>query len=117
MGKREKVIAILRKNGLEAYIPILEKNNLMDKELLSEMTDEDFEKLGIDNIADRKRLVKVFEGKGCLIALIIIVAFLVAGILFLHFTGLLGAFIDLVKWLGVGGALVAIFIIYCIFCN
>ena len=100
MEKRDKVIKILKKNGLEAYIPIFEKNNLMDKELLSEMTDEDFEKLGIDSIADRKRLYKAFEGKGCLIALIIFAAILVAGILLLYFTGVLGAFLGLIKLLG-----------------
>ena len=115
MDKRDKVIKVLKKNGLEAYIPIFEKNNLMDKELLSEMTDEDFEKLGIDNIADRKRLVKVFEGKGCLIALIIFAVILVGGFLLLYFSGVLDAFLTVLKIFGIGGViLLLLFVWLCI---
>ena len=33
MDKREKVISILKKNGLESYIPLFEKNNLSELEL------------------------------------------------------------------------------------
>ena len=63
MDKREKVISILKKNGLESYIPLFEKNNLMDKKLLSKMTERQFERIGIDNIGDRKRLALCIDQK------------------------------------------------------
>lgn len=113
MDKREKVIAILKKNGLESYIPLFEKNNLMDKKLLSKMTERQFERIGIDNIGDRKRLVQIFKSKGCLIAVLVFVAVLVAALVILHFTGILGNLIGLLKVLGGGaGVLLIIFLLF-----
>ena len=113
MDKREKVISILKKNGLESYIPLFEKNNLMDKKLLSKMTERQFERIGIDNIGDRKRLVQIFKSKGCLIAVLVFVAVLVAALLILHFTGILGNLIGLLKVLGGGaGVLLIIFLLF-----
>lgn len=113
MDKREKVISILKKNGLESYIPLFEKNNLMDKKLLSKMTERQFERIGIDNIGDRKRLVQIFKSKGCLIAVLVFVAVLVAALLVLHFTGVLGNLIGLLKVLGGGaGVLLIIFLLF-----
>ncbi len=109
MEKREKVIAVLKKNGLEAYIPIFEKNNLMDKKLLSKMTERQFERIGIDNIGDRKRLVQIFKSKGCLIAVLVFVAVLVAALVILHFTGYLGPFLGVLKWIGM--IFLAVFVI------
>ena len=106
MDKREKVISILKKNGLESYIPLFEKNKLMDKKLLSKMTERQFERIGIDNIGDRKRLVQIFKSKGCLIAVLVFVAVLVAALLILHLIGLL-------KVLGGGaGVLLIIFLLF-----
>ena len=113
MDKREKVISILKKNGLESYIPLFEKNNLMDKKLLSKMTERQFERIGIDNIGDRKRLVQIFKSKGCLIAVLVFVAVLVAALLILHFTGILGNLIGFLKVLGGGaGVLLIIFLLF-----
>ena len=113
MDKREKVISILKKNGLESYIPLFEKNNLMDKKLLSKMTERQFERIGIDNIGDRKRLVQIFKSKGCLISVLIFVAVLIALLLILHFTGVLGNLIGFLKVLGGGvGVLVIIFLFF-----
>ena len=113
MDKREKVISILKKNGLESYIPLFEKNNLMDKKLLSKMTERQFERIGIDNIGDRKRLVQIFKSKGCLIAVLVFFAVLVAALLILHFTGVLGNLIGLLKVLGGGaGVLLIIFLLF-----
>lgn len=113
MDKREKVISILKKNGLESYIPLFEKNKLMDKKLLSKMTERQFERIGIDNIGDRKRLVQIFKSKGCLIAVLVFVAVLVAALLILHFTGVLGNLIGLLKVLGGGaGVLLIIFLLF-----
>lgn len=113
MDKREKVISILKKNGLESYIPLFEKNNLMDKKLLSKMTERQFERIGIDNIGDRKRLVQIFKSKGCLIAVLVFVAVLVAALLILYFTGVLGNLIGLLKVLGGGaGVLLIIFLLF-----
>ena len=111
MEKREKVIAVLKKNGLEAYIPIFEKNNLMDKKLLSKMTEEQFERIGIENIGDRKKLVQIFASKIWLITLIIIASVLVMGFLLLHFTGLLGPFLGVLKWIGI---ICIVFFLYCL---
>ncbi len=113
MDKREKVISILKKNGLESYIPLFEKNKLMDKKLLSKMTERQFERIGIDNIGDRKRLVQIFKSKGCLIAVLVFVAVLVAALLILHFTGILGNLIGFLKVLGGGaGVLLIIFLLF-----
>lgn len=109
MDKREKVIAILKKNGLESYIPLFEKNNLMDKKLLSKMTERQFERIGVDNIGDRKRLVQIFKSKGCLIAVLVFVAVLVAALVILHFTGYLGPFLGVLKWIGM--IFLAVFVI------
>lgn len=109
MDKREKVISILKKNGLESYIPLFEKNNLMDKKLLSKMTERQFERIGIDNIGDRKRLVQIFKSKGCLIAVLVFVAVLVAALVILHFTGYLGPFLGVLKWIGM--IFLAVFVI------
>lgn len=113
MDKRETVISILEKNGLESYIPLFEKNKLMDKKLLSKMTERQFERIGVDNIGDRKRLVQIFKSKGCLIAVLIFVAVLIALLLILHFTGVLGNLIGFLKVLGGGvGVLVIVFLFF-----
>lgn len=112
MEKREKVIAVLKKNGLEAYIPIFEKNNLMDAKLLSKMTERQFERIGIESIGDRKKLVQIFKSKGCLIAVLIFVAVLIAALLIMHLTGYLGPFLGALKWFGI---LAVVFIVLLIF--
>ncbi len=111
MDKRETVISILEKNGLESYIPLFEKNNLMDAKLLSKMTERQFERIGIESIGDRKKLVQIFASKSWLITLIIIASVLVVGFLLLHFTGLMGPFLGVLKWIGI---ICIVFFLYCL---
>ena len=104
MDKREKVISILKKNGLESYIPLFEKNKLMDKKVLSQMKERDYEKVGVDSVADQKRLVAIFGANmkmGCLIAFLIFVAVAVLGIVILHQVGVLESVVQGLKWLGI----------------
>ena len=56
-----KIIGLLKENGLENYLSIFEKNKLDNLEILSDLTEADFEKLGISVMGDRKRLVKLFS--------------------------------------------------------
>jgi hypothetical protein len=52
---------ILIKNGLDEYIELFEKNRLNDIEIIIDLTENDYEKLGIELMGDRKRLLKIFS--------------------------------------------------------
>ena len=52
---------VLLENGLEEYIDVFEKNKLTNLEILSELNENDLEKLGIVIMGDRKRILKIFR--------------------------------------------------------
>ena len=51
----------LKNNGLENYIPVFQENHLLDRDVLSSMTDEDYISIGITIIGDRKKLRLLFR--------------------------------------------------------
>jgi hypothetical protein len=57
----EKIQNILISNDLQDYIPIFEMHKLDRIELINELTDEDFEKVGITILGDRKKIIKLFS--------------------------------------------------------
>jgi len=58
IGKNYK--NILTENNLEKYIELFENNNLTDIMIISELEETDLEKLGIDKMGDRKKILKLF---------------------------------------------------------
>jgi len=54
-------IDILTENGLQEYIPLFEKNKLTDINIISELTEDDFQKIGINIMGDRKKILKLFS--------------------------------------------------------
>jgi hypothetical protein len=52
---------ILNKNNLEKYILVFEKQKLNELSLIINLTENDYEKLGINLMGDRKRLLKIFS--------------------------------------------------------
>ena len=54
---------ILEENDLLDYFPIFEQNKLISFYILNEITEEDYEKIGISIIGDRKKLIKLFFKK------------------------------------------------------
>ena len=56
----ENIRKILSENGLEEYISLFEKNRLDNLEILSNINESDYEKMGISIMGDRKRLIKLF---------------------------------------------------------
>lgn len=57
----EKIKQKLTENKLETYIPIFEKNHLLDENILATMTDEDYLSIGITILGDRKKLILLFK--------------------------------------------------------
>jgi hypothetical protein len=51
----------LSKNGLSGYNDLLEQQKLDTEELLTELNQSDFEKLGINYIGDQKKMLKLFS--------------------------------------------------------
>jgi hypothetical protein len=54
-------IDILTENGLQEYIPLFEKNKLTDINIISELTEDDYQKIGINIMGDRKKILKLFS--------------------------------------------------------
>ena len=52
---------ILIKNGLDEYISLFEDNRLNDLAIIMGLSEDDYEKLGIKIMGDRKRLLKIFS--------------------------------------------------------
>jgi hypothetical protein len=52
---------VLREHDLEQYISIFENKKLTDIDTILSLTEHDFEKIGIEMIGDRKRLIKVLH--------------------------------------------------------
>lgn len=51
----------LIENGLETYIPIFEEQHLLDEDVLSMMTPEDYIQIGVTIIGDRKKMQLLFD--------------------------------------------------------
>jgi hypothetical protein len=52
---------ILNENGMGEYIVLFEKNKLNELDLIIDLSENDYEKLGIELMGDRKRLLKLFS--------------------------------------------------------
>jgi hypothetical protein len=52
---------VLLENELDEYIDIFEKNKLTDLEIISELTENDLEKLGITIMGVRKKILKIYS--------------------------------------------------------
>ena len=59
IGKNWKDILI--ENNLSEYIDIFEKNKLTDLTIISKLTDEELEKIGITAMGDRKKYLNIFS--------------------------------------------------------
>ena len=55
-------IDILQKNNLGEYSNLFYKNNLNDYNILVDLTETDLEKLGIEIMGDRKKILKIING-------------------------------------------------------
>jgi hypothetical protein len=54
---------LLTENGLSEYIGILEEQHLDSEELLADLNQSDFDKLGIKLIGDQKKFIRLFSIK------------------------------------------------------
>ncbi|WP_296320143.1 hypothetical protein [Treponema sp. UBA3813] len=110
-----KLKSLLVSNGLEHCIPLLEEKKLLDKSLLAKMTESDYEKIGITEISDRKKLLTLFgkKEKGCLIPILIVIAIIAGVLILLHYLGILGSLVKIVE--GAGLLLLLVFILACAF--
>lgn len=103
----ESVKSILKKEGLEKYIALFEENKLLDGVLLSKMTEEDYARMGITIVGDRKKLISLFppqeksSSKGCLVASLIIIAVIAGILILLHYMGVLDSVIKIFEGLGI----------------
>lgn len=66
LKEREKINiidykTILTENGMGEYIVLFEKNKLNELDLIVDLSENDYEKLGIELMGDRKRLLKIFS--------------------------------------------------------
>lgn len=59
----EKLKQLLQEKGLESYISLFETEGLIEQEDFKELTETDYEKIGIAKLGDRKRLLKLFVKK------------------------------------------------------
>jgi len=57
----EKVQNVLINNDLGEYIQLFEEHKLDRIEILKDMTEKDYENIGVIAIGDRKRLVNLFS--------------------------------------------------------
>ncbi|MDR2758403.1 MAG: hypothetical protein LBB78_03390 [Spirochaetaceae bacterium] len=54
---------VLKENDLEPYITVFENQKLTDIDTILSLTEQDLEKIGIETLGDRKRLIKVLHEK------------------------------------------------------
>ena len=54
---------VLKENGLEHCINTFEEQKLTDVDIIMSLGEQDLEKIGIETLGDRKRLIKVLHGK------------------------------------------------------
>jgi len=54
---------VLTDNGLEEYIDCFKKQKLTTPEVLSELTDQDLQNIGVSILGDRKKILLLFNKK------------------------------------------------------
>ena len=59
----EKIRKVLLNNNLGEYIEIFENQKLDNIEILKNLTENDYEKIGITILGDRKKLLRIFSNK------------------------------------------------------
>ncbi|MDR1893758.1 MAG: hypothetical protein LBQ61_03570 [Spirochaetales bacterium] len=52
---------ILENNGLREYINIFTKHKILDVDIVSELSEIDLEKIGVQALGDRKKIIKLFS--------------------------------------------------------
>jgi len=52
---------VFKENGLEQYIAVFEHEKLTDIDTILSLTEQDLEKIGIEKLGDRKRLITVLH--------------------------------------------------------
>ena len=118
---REEIKATLQKEGLEQYIPLFEKNNLLDAKALSVVKAEDYERLGIESLGDRMKLVSLFSAvekskeEGCLKYVLIAVGVLAGLLAVLHFTVGLEKVVSMLKWGAIAVVCIIVFLLFSYF--
>lgn len=60
---RKSVKEILEDNNLREYIEIFEKNKLNDIEVLADLTEDDYQRMGIEILGDRKKILHLFSDR------------------------------------------------------
>ena len=63
MDEQSIIEKILKENDLIMYVDLLIKNKLVSLEILNEINEDDYEKIGVDVMGDRKKFVKIFYNK------------------------------------------------------
>jgi hypothetical protein len=61
MTQNNNFMIILAENGLDDYISIFKENHLTDTNIIAELTETDLEKLGINIMGDRKKLINLIN--------------------------------------------------------
>jgi hypothetical protein len=54
---------VLKENDLGQYISVIENQNLTDIDTILSLNEQDLEKIGVETLGDRKRLIKVLHKK------------------------------------------------------
>lgn len=95
LADEEAIRELLSRNGLEKYIPLFEEQGLLNAGVLSNMKDEDWEKIGISAVGDKKLLGKLFTTQkkdrtlmGCSIIILVVVLVMFLIVKFLGFSTL-----------------------------
>lgn len=95
----EELKLLLEQQNLYSTISILEKENLLDIDILCKMKEKDYKKIGITSFRDRKKLTSLFytDLKSCLIFMVLFIALIIATILILHHLGLIPSILSTLK--------------------
>ena len=59
----DKLKEILEKNNLTEYMSIFEQHKVLDIDTMSELNENELEKIGINALGDRKKILKLFSPK------------------------------------------------------
>jgi hypothetical protein len=52
---------VLKENGLAQYISVFENQKIIDIDTILSLSEQDLEKIGVETLGDRKRLIKVLH--------------------------------------------------------
>lgn len=107
----EELKLLLEQHNLNSTISILEKENLLDIDILCEIKEKDYKKIGITSFRDRKKLTSLFytDLKGCLIFMVLFIALIIATILILHHLGLIPSILGTLKIFGISAIIIIIY--------